>query len=76
LIGCNWSADAGGPYCAETILARVDEYVDAGVSKFILRPLGSDDDTILTQTRLLIEQVLLLAETRWPKRAKVVTVDR
>ena len=33
---------------AETILARVAEYVDAGVSKFILRPLGSDDDTILS----------------------------
>ena len=61
---------------AETIVARVAEYVDAGVSKFILRPLGSDDDTILTQTRLLIEQVLPLAETRWPKRAKVVTVDQ
>jgi probable F420-dependent oxidoreductase len=61
---------------AEAILARVAEYVEAGVSKFILRPLGSDDDTILAQTRLLIEQVLPRAETRWPKRAKVITVGK
>jgi probable F420-dependent oxidoreductase len=52
---------------AETILARVAEYVDAGVSKFILRPLGCDDEAILAQTRLLIEQVLPRAEARWPR---------
>ena len=52
---------------ADTILARVAEYVDAGVSKFILRPLGCDDDAILAQTRLLIEQVLPRAEVRWPR---------
>jgi hypothetical protein len=38
---------------ADAILARVAEYVDAGVSKFILRPLGGDDDAILDRTRLL-----------------------
>jgi hypothetical protein len=59
----------------DTILARVAEYVDVGVSKFILRPLGGDDDTILAQTRLLIEQVLPRAEARWPKRPKVITTD-
>jgi alkanesulfonate monooxygenase SsuD/methylene tetrahydromethanopterin reductase-like flavin-dependent oxidoreductase (luciferase family) len=59
---------------ADAILARVAEYVDVGVSKFILRPLGGDDDAILAQTRLLIEQVLPRAETRWPKRPK--TSDR
>jgi alkanesulfonate monooxygenase SsuD/methylene tetrahydromethanopterin reductase-like flavin-dependent oxidoreductase (luciferase family) len=59
---------------ADAILARIAEYVDAGVSKFILRPLGGDDDAILTQTRLLIEQVLPRAETRWPKRT--MTSDR
>ena len=48
----------------DTILARVAEYVDVGVSKFILRPLGCDDDAILAQTRLLIEQVLPRAEAR------------
>src|SRR6202451_2730198 len=60
----------------DAILARVAEYVDAGVSKFILRPLGGDDDAILAQTRLLIEQVLPRAEARWPRRAKLTTTDR
>jgi hypothetical protein len=54
----------------ETILARLAEYVNVGVSKFILRPLGGDDDAILAQTRLLIEEVLPRAEARWPKHAK------
>src|SRR6476660_2956932 len=54
----------------DTILARIAEYVDAGVSKFILRPLGGDDDTLLAQTRQLIEQVLPRAEARWPKHPK------
>jgi alkanesulfonate monooxygenase SsuD/methylene tetrahydromethanopterin reductase-like flavin-dependent oxidoreductase (luciferase family) len=61
---------------ADTILARVAEYVDAGVSKFILRPLGDDDEAILAQTRLLIEQVLPRAEARWPKRPKVTATDK
>jgi alkanesulfonate monooxygenase SsuD/methylene tetrahydromethanopterin reductase-like flavin-dependent oxidoreductase (luciferase family) len=62
---------------ADTILARVAEYADAGVSKFILRPLGCDDDAILAQTRLLIEQVLPRAAARWPpRRPKVTTTDR
>src|SRR5580704_6240423 len=61
---------------ADTILARVAEYVDAGVSKFILRPLGCDDDAILAQTRLLIERVLPRAAARWPRRPKVTTTDR
>ena len=61
---------------ADTILARIAEYVDAGVSKFILRPLGDDDEAILAQTRLLIEQVLPRAEARWPKRPKVTATDK
>src|SRR5262249_40930845 len=55
----------------DTILARLAEYIDVGVSKFILRPLGADDDAILAQTRLLIEQVLPRAAARWPRRPKV-----
>lgn len=43
---------------AATILARIREYIDAGVSKFILRPVARGDGEVLTQTRLLIEQVL------------------
>ena len=60
----------------EAILARLADYVEAGVSKFVLRPLGGDDDAILAQTRLLIEQVLPRAETRWPRRAKMTTTER
>ncbi len=36
----------------------------------ILRPLGGDDDTLLAQTRQLIEQVLPRAEARWPETSK------
>jgi probable F420-dependent oxidoreductase len=61
---------------ADTILARVAEYVDAGVSKFILRPLGCDDGAIQAQTRLLIEQVLPRAAARWPRPPKVPTTNR
>jgi len=70
--------DATGAFAigdTEAILTRLAEYVDAGVSKFILRPLGGDDDTILAQTRLLIEQVLPRAEALWPRRPKVNTTD-
>jgi alkanesulfonate monooxygenase SsuD/methylene tetrahydromethanopterin reductase-like flavin-dependent oxidoreductase (luciferase family) len=49
---------------------------DAGVSKFILRPLGGDDDAILAQTRLLIEQVLPRADARWPRHPAVTTTER
>ena len=63
-------AALAGARDADAILARIAEYVDAGVSKFILRPLGGDDETLLAQTRQLIEQVLPRAETRWPKRPK------
>ncbi len=60
---------------ADAILARLAEYIEAGVSKFILRPLGGDDEAMLAQTRLLIEQVLPRAEARWPKR-KAAATDR
>ncbi len=56
---------------ADAILGRLAEYVDVGVSKFILRPLGADDDAILAQTRLLIEELLPRAEARWPRRPKI-----
>src|SRR5262249_40493438 len=71
--------DATGAFAvgdAETILARLAEYVDVGVSKFILRPLGGDDAAILAQTRMLIEQVLPRAAARWPKRSKDATSDQ
>jgi probable F420-dependent oxidoreductase len=52
---------------AAAILRRIGEYVDAGVSKFILRPAVSDGEGMLQQTRLLIERVLPEVATRWPK---------
>lgn len=54
---------------AATVVARIAQYVDGGISKFILRPMGSGDD-MLAQTRQLIDQVLPLVVTRWPRRAK------
>jgi hypothetical protein len=58
---------------ADMILARLTDYVEVGVSKFILRPLGSEDDAILAQTRLLIEKVLPRAEARWPRPPRLAT---
>jgi len=52
------------------IVERIGAYVDAGVSKFILRPAAKGDDEIMAQTRRLIEEVLPLAAARWPKPAK------
>jgi probable F420-dependent oxidoreductase len=49
----------------KVVLERIAEYVDVGVEKFILRPVGPD---IMGQTRRLIERVLPLVEARWPKK--------
>lgn len=43
---------------AEEIIARCRAFREAGVSKFVLRPLGDSDDDIIDQTRRLIETVL------------------
>jgi probable F420-dependent oxidoreductase len=58
---------------AGTILDRIAAYVDAGMSKFILRPVGADDDDILAQTRQLIETVLPAVAARWPRKARKAT---
>jgi probable F420-dependent oxidoreductase len=55
---------------AAAIVGRIADYVDAGVSKFILRPSAKGDDEIMTQTSRLIEEVLPLVAARWPKPAK------
>ncbi|HZT86776.1 MAG TPA: LLM class flavin-dependent oxidoreductase [Stellaceae bacterium] len=52
---------------AEAIVARIAEYVEAGVSKFILRPAARGDDDIISQTRRLIDEVLPRVAMRWPK---------
>jgi probable F420-dependent oxidoreductase len=46
---------AGG---AQEILTRIDDYRAAGVSKFVLRPMATDADDVLLQTRRLAEEVL------------------
>jgi probable F420-dependent oxidoreductase len=56
---------------AEVILQRLNEYVAAGASKFILRPVADGDADMLAQTRRLVEEVLPLVATRWPKQRKV-----
>jgi probable F420-dependent oxidoreductase len=55
---------------AAVILRRVGEYVEAGISKFILRPAASGDQDMMEQTRLLVEQVLPQMGVRWPKPRK------
>jgi probable F420-dependent oxidoreductase len=55
---------------AAAIVGRIADYVAAGVSKFILRPAAKGDDEIMGQTRRLIDEVLPLAASRWPKPAR------
>ena len=55
---------------AGTILERIAQYVSAGASKFILRPVGGSGDEVLTQTRRLIDEVLPRVASRWPRMAK------
>ncbi|MCC7362739.1 MAG: TIGR03619 family F420-dependent LLM class oxidoreductase [Dehalococcoidia bacterium] len=43
---------------AAEIIAKAREYLGAGVSKFVLRPIGGDDAEIMDQTRRLIDEVL------------------
>ena len=55
---------------AEAIVQRIAQYVEAGVSKFILRPQAKGDDDVMAQTRLLIDKVLPRVAARWPKPQK------
>ena len=59
---------------SDAILDRIAAYVEAGVSKFILRPAARGDDEMLAQTRRLIEEVLPQAAARWPKPARAAAV--
>ncbi|MCP5151897.1 MAG: LLM class flavin-dependent oxidoreductase [Chromatiales bacterium] len=43
---------------AAAMQARIAEYVAGGVTKFVLRPLGADDDDVMAQTRLFVERLL------------------
>jgi alkanesulfonate monooxygenase SsuD/methylene tetrahydromethanopterin reductase-like flavin-dependent oxidoreductase (luciferase family) len=57
---------------ANTVLDRIRAYVDAGLSKFVLRPAAAGADDLLEQTRLVVEKVLPVAAQRWPKVKKAV----
>ena len=60
---------------ADAILARIAEYVAAGVSKFVLRPAVAGDDAVLAQTRRLIGEVLPRVASRWPRTAKAAAQE-
>jgi probable F420-dependent oxidoreductase len=55
---------------AEVILRRLTEYVDAGASKFILRPIADGDMDMLAQTKRLVEEVLPQVAARWPRQRR------
>jgi probable F420-dependent oxidoreductase len=55
---------------AGVMMERITEYVDAGVSKFILRPIGAGEDEIVSQTRQLVDKLLPLVAARWPRAAR------
>ena len=55
---------------AGTIVGRIGEYVAAGASKFILRPVARDEEAMLSQTRRLIEEVLPRVAALWPKAGR------
>jgi len=43
---------------AAEVVARIREFVDNGIIKFVLRPLAQGDEDTLQQTRALIDEVL------------------
>jgi probable F420-dependent oxidoreductase len=55
---------------AAAVLGRIAAYVEAGVSKFILRPAAQGEEEMLAQTRRLIEEVLPQVAARWPRPRK------
>ena len=62
--GLSRVADAGDPRSmiavgdASDIIAKVREYMSAGASKFVARPLADDSGEVFAQTRRLIDEVL------------------
>ncbi|MEM7254707.1 MAG: LLM class flavin-dependent oxidoreductase [Pseudomonadota bacterium] len=40
------------------IMRHIERFVDAGVSKFILRPIGADDDEIFDQTKRMVDRLI------------------
>ncbi len=52
---------------ADKIFARITAYIEAGASKFILRPIGLGESEILEQTRLLIGEIMPRVAAAWPR---------
>jgi probable F420-dependent oxidoreductase len=46
------------------IVARIEEYADAGISKFVLRPTGTSDQELMEQTERLVKEVIPAFEGR------------
>ena len=57
------------------IMARIAEFVDNGISKFILRPAAYGDEDFIDQSRKLIEHVLPEVAARWPKPLKRIAAE-
>ena len=55
---------------AQTILERIEAYIEAGAQKFILRPMARDDEGMMAETRKIIDEVLPRVAASWPKPAK------
>ena len=53
---------------ADEIVARLAEYIGAGASKFILRPIATSGAEAQSQTTQLIEKVLPEVARRWPRK--------
>ena len=43
---------------ADEIGSRIREYIDAGASKFVLRPMATSDEDLMAQTKRLIAEVI------------------
>lgn len=55
---------------ADEIFSRIEAYVAAGVSKFILRPAAVSDAGMLEQTGRFVREVLPRVALRWPRIKK------
>jgi probable F420-dependent oxidoreductase len=55
---------------AGVIIDRLASYIETGASKFILRPAADGDADMLAQTKRLVEEVLPVVASRWPKPMK------
>ncbi len=69
--------DPAGYYAvgeAEDIVRRIGEYVENGVQKFVVRPVGRGDAAIMAQTQRLVTEVLPEVARRWPKPVKSTAI--